>query len=221
MSLSGSSWRQSSQVFHERAQEYDSWFDQSLLFAIERATVQALTLPFEEPGLEIGVGPGRFAEKLGSSFGIDPANAPLHLAKERGINVCQAVGEKLPFADASFGRVSLFFTLCFVQDPEVLLQECYRVLTPTGHLLLGFVPAGSSWGQALQAKKDKGHPFYEHATFYTVEECDTLISEAGFTVADSRSGLYQQPDAVVELESPRTGIDPAAGFIVLALQKTM
>ena len=221
MNQSGSSWRESSQVFHERAQEYDSWFDQSLLFAIESTTVNALNVPFKEPALEIGVGPGRFAQKFGSRFGIDPANAPLHLAKERGINVCQGVGEHLPFADASFGRVSLFFTLCFVQDPKVLLQECCRVLTPTGHLLLGFVPASSSWGKALQAKKDKGHPFYEHATFYTVEECDRLVREAGFIMTDSRSGLYQQPDAVVELESPRTGIDPAAGFIVLALQKKM
>ncbi|MCG2824383.1 MAG: hypothetical protein L6364_11985, partial [Desulfobulbaceae bacterium] len=62
--------RQAAGVFDERAEEYDAWFEGSLLFAIERAALQELTTPLASPKLEVGVGPGRFAEALGVEFGI-------------------------------------------------------------------------------------------------------------------------------------------------------
>ncbi len=58
-------WRQAARVFDERAAEYDAWFEGSLLFAIEREALQELATPLLGPKLEIGVGPGRFAEALG------------------------------------------------------------------------------------------------------------------------------------------------------------
>lgn len=82
-------WRKAAQVFDERAAEYDAWFDESLLFAIELAALQELATPLLGPKLEIGVGPGRFAEALGVEFGVDPALAPLALAKKRGVRVSQ------------------------------------------------------------------------------------------------------------------------------------
>ena len=58
-------WRQAAGVFDERAAEYDGWFEDSLLFAIERGALQELDTPLLDPKLEIGVGPGRFAEASG------------------------------------------------------------------------------------------------------------------------------------------------------------
>ena len=52
-------WHQAAQVFDERAEEYDAWFEGSLLFAIERAALKELTTPLASPKLEVGVGPGR------------------------------------------------------------------------------------------------------------------------------------------------------------------
>ncbi len=209
----------SSEVYHQRAKEYDSWFDDSLLFDIETAAVRALSVPVASPALEVGVGPGRFAEALDSGFGIDPAFAPLEIAGTRDIRVCQAIGEALPFGNNTCARVSLFFTLCFVQNPAEVLSEASRVLQKDGQLILGFVPATSQWGKNLQQKKENGHPFYEHARFFTVEEVKRFLTKQGFLLKASVSSLYQAPGEVTQMESPQPGMDKDAGFVVLTASK--
>ncbi len=210
---------ESSQVFHERAKEYDSWFNNSLLFDIEIAAVRALAIPVESPALEIGIGSGRFAEALGSGFGIDPALAALHIASSRDIAVCQAIGEKLPFCNDSIARISIFFTLCFIENPQKTICESYRVMQNAAHLILGFVPATGQWGKNLQQKKENRHPFYEHARFFTVKEVKSLLEEQGLTPVSSVSTLFQTPGEVNRLESPRPGTDETAGFVVVAAVK--
>lgn len=220
MKARGSKWQKSSHVFNIRADEYDNWFEESLLFAIETVAVKALAVPPVTPALEIGVGPGRFAQAMGSDFGIDPAAAPLHIASGRDIKVCQAVGEALPFCSNSFASVSLFFTLCFVQNPGLVLHEAYRVLLENGHCLLGFVPSSSQWGKALLKKKEMKHPFYEYARFFTIKELEALIHNSGFSIQNAMSSLYQAPEAVNTMETPRSGMDDVAGFIALQLTKS-
>lgn len=209
-------WRQSSRIFHERAGEYDGWFENSLLFDIEKNALQSLHLPHSGPALEIGVGPGRFAEALGIPLGIDPALAPLNLAKKRGVIPCQAIAEALPFASSSLGAVYLLFTLCFLQSPHRFFEECRRVLRPDAPLIIGFVPAGSIWGHTLLKKKESGHPFYQSARFYTIDEVIHLFTEHGFQVHSSASTLYQAPGNVTELEEVKVGLDEQAGFVIIA-----
>lgn len=209
-----------SAVFHQRAEEYDSWFDDSLLFDIEAAAIETLIDPGQSPALEIGVGPGRFASKFGSKLGIDPARGPLHIAQSRNIAVSQAIGEALPFRDNSIARVSLFFTLCFLQNPMETICESHRVLKESGSFILGFVPATGPWGKNLQKKKENGHPFYEYAIFYTIQEIEALLTENDFSITASVSSLYQLPGEVIQMEMPKPGMDKNCGFIVLtATQK--
>lgn len=212
-------WRQNAEVFEQRAAEYDSWFEESLLFAIETAAIAELPLKSSSPSLEIGVGPGRFAQAFGTGFGIDPAPAPLNLAMLRDVTVCQAIGEALPFPPCSMARVSLFFTLCFVTDPTRVLKEVYNVLKDDGQLLLGFVPAEGAWGANLQYKKEIGHPFYKYARFHKVSDVTALLHAAGFTVLTTRSTLYQRPGKVNQSEIPRNGMDASAGFVALLAVK--
>lgn len=211
-------WRDSSAVFHNRAEEYDSWFDESLLFAIETMAIRRLPRTIQPPALEIGVGPGRFAEALGSHFGIDPASSPLKKAGSRGILACQAIGEALPFRDDSFATISLFFTLCFLQDPIKVLQESRRVLKKNGYIILGVVPATSVWGKNLQQKKEKKHPFYKHAHFFSLDQVKSLLADQGFAIKASVSTLYQLPGKVIHKEESRPGMDEQAGFVVLMAQ---
>jgi ubiquinone/menaquinone biosynthesis C-methylase UbiE len=219
MNVQKNSWQKSSHVFNTRAYEYDSWFENSLLFAIENAAIKALAVPVTTPALEIGVGSGRFAQTLGSDFGIDPANAPLHIASRRDIKVCQAVGETLPFFDNSFSMVSMFFTLCFVQNPAQVLDETYRVLQRDGHFLLGFVPSTSQWGKSLLKKQEAGHPFYKYAHFFTIEAVKILVHHSRFSIQNVMSSLYQAPESVTSVETPHPGMDEFAGFIALHLTK--
>lgn len=211
-------WRQAAGVFDERAAEYDGWFENSLLFAIERAALQELTTPLLDPKLEIGVGPGRFAEALGVAFGIDPALAPLAFAGKRGVRVSQAVGEALPYAGQSMQTVLLLFTFCFLADPRPVLWECRRVLKPGGHLVLGLIVAASPWGRMLQQKKEAGHPFYQQARFYAPDEVEQYLTECGFVVAERRSSLIQPPEALWEMEHSQAGLVSQAGFAVLVAE---
>lgn len=217
--MTGAEWREKAAVFEERAAEYDQWYEGSQLFAVERGALAGLATPLLRPALEIGVGPGRFAEALGVRFGLDPAWSPLALARSRGVMVCQGVGERLPYRSGGFGAIYLLFTLCFVAEPAAVLAECGRVLQPGGHLVLGLVPAQSPWGKALAAKKAANHHFYRHARFYEVEEAEALLVGAGFAVVEQRSTLRQPPGAELRSEDSRAGVAPGAGFVVLVGRK--
>jgi ubiquinone/menaquinone biosynthesis C-methylase UbiE len=206
-------------VFHDQAEEYDAWFDDSLVYAIELATLTSLHTAITSPALEVGVGPGRFAEKLGVTYGIDPARAPLRLASGRGVQCCQAFGEQLPIQDGVIGAVYLLFTLCFVADPLKTLLECSRVLKDDGVLVIGMIPAASPWGMNLVAKREAGHPIYRYASFYTIESVKNWLARANLGIVEYRSTLYQVPGAVEQQEFPRIVLDEQAGFVVIVAGK--
>ncbi|MEN8140224.1 MAG: class I SAM-dependent methyltransferase [Thermodesulfobacteriota bacterium] len=213
------SWQKSAAVFDERAAEYDSWYDDSLLFAIELAAIKELRTPLAAPRLEIGVGPGRFARELDVELGLDPAHGPLRLAAGRIPHVCQGVGEELPLADNSFSSIYLLFTLCFTQEPRKVIAEAHRVLRPGGHLVLGVIPADGPWGLHLQAKKEAGHPFYKGANFFEMGQLVRLLVAQGFEAREMRSTLFQAPDQVAELEDSRQGLVEECGLALIVVKK--
>ncbi len=212
-------WQQTAEIFHDRAEEYDSWYEESLLFDIELAALQSIRAIQPYPRLEIGTGPGRFASGLGIKMGIDPAFAPLLKAQARGIKGIRAIGEHLPLETGSMGSLYLILTLCFIARPEAVIQECHRALKTDGMLIFGFIPADSIWGKLLCEKGRKNHPYYRYARFLTVLEVTETLTKNGFTVLESCSTLYQTPDMLKKLEKPRPGLDEQAGFCVLIAGK--
>ncbi len=217
--MNPSHWQNCSQVFHDRAAEYDQWFEDSLLFDVELTALLELQTSFAAPKMEIGVGPGRFAEALDISFGLDPAFAPLLLSRRRKIAVMRGIGEELPVRSDCMASMYLLFTFCFLQQPRLVLAECYRVLTGGGHLVLGMVPVSGPWGKALLAKKEKNNPFYKHASFYEAEQALHWMQEAGFKIVECRSSLFQEPGDLAEGERSREGLDGQAGFCLLVGEK--
>lgn len=201
--------------FHDHAQEYDSWFDSSPLFAIELAALKAIQAKLLKPGLEVGVGPGRFAQSLGIEFGIDPALSPLQLARHRSIIPINGMGEQLPVRSQSIGTIYLLFSLCFLQDPATAFKEFYRVLKPSAFLVVGLIPAESVWGRHLSHKGQHDHPFYKYAHFRTIAETNRLLAEQGFKVIEAWSTLFQPPSSGLQHEEPLTGAHEEAGFCVL------
>lgn len=208
-------WRLAAQPFDHHAAEYDAWFDQGPVFAIELAALRALRTPLAAPKLEVGAGPGRFSAALGCRYGLDPAHAALVLAAQRGIQACQGIGEAMPYKTAAFGTVFILFTLCFLAKPESVIAECARVLKPGGNLVIAMVPAAGSWGQLLTRKKDQGHPFYRNATLLDPATIQKMLSEQGFTRVEQRHTLTAPPEAVDAMEQSRDGDNPAAGCIIL------
>ena len=97
------------------------------------------------PTLDIGCGGGLLAEefaRLGCMVtGVDPSRASLEVARrharesELGITYVEGVGERLPFAAASFGVVYCCDVLEHVVDVAQVLVEAHRVLRPGGVFL--------------------------------------------------------------------------------------
>ena len=212
-------WQQATRVFQERADEYDSWYDNSMLFANELSALQQISQPLSDPKIEIGTGPGRFAEQLGITTGIDPAPAALQRAQKRGIIVIAGIGEQLPIQSETVGTVFMLFTLCFLADPCLVLDECRRILKKNECMVIGQVPAFSAWGRLLGEKKNNGNPYYKYARFYSIAETLTMLGQAGFTLQESHSTLLQAPGKTVVRETSQPGINEQAGFCIMVAQK--
>ena len=156
-------------VFDELAEKYDEWYDRNAdLYRKELEIIERPT----GLSLEIGVGSGRFASKLGIDVGVDISERMLKIAKERGVEVVRSDAANLPFKDKTFDFVYIIFTLCFLENPERSLSEVHRVLKNGGKLVVCIIPADSGLGK-IYSKKDS--PFYKIARFFKTEEAENLL----------------------------------------------
>lgn len=191
-------------VFDKRAEEYDLWFDENKL--ILQAEINALRpfVPQIGKGLEVGVGTGRFAASLGVEVGIDPAKRPLQIAQVRGIKVCQAFGELLPFEANHFDYALLVTVDPFVPDLVCLLSEIWRVFKPNGLLILGLIDKSSPLGQMYEAHKEED-PFYQVARFHTTDEVIRNLEQTGFKVLEASQTITGIPDTKASTEQVQEG----------------
>lgn len=123
------------------------------------------------------------------------------------------------FDEGSFSTVFLIVTLCFLDSPLDVLKEANRILAPSGKIVLGLVLKESPWGQFYQQKKDEGHRFYTFATFYSRDDVVRLLIQAGFVTEKIISTLFQRPDEVQNMEEPKEGFFPDAGFTIIVAGK--
>jgi len=207
--------------FDELASEYDAWFDAegNLIFRNEVKALQTLLPYLQKPWLEIGVGSGRFAQALGIETGIDPSAKLIEIAKSRGIKTFLGHGEEQIFDEESFGTVFLIVTLCFLDSPLKVLKEVKRILIPGGKIVLGLVLKDSPWGILYQRKKEENHRFYRYAKFYNSKEIVRMLFKAGFMGDKMISALFQEPGNVKDIEEPKEGYYPEAGFTIIVAHK--
>jgi demethylmenaquinone methyltransferase/2-methoxy-6-polyprenyl-1,4-benzoquinol methylase len=99
--------------------------------------------------LEVGCGPGSFAENLvGLDVTcLDPSPEMLRVAKKRvdraradrgedPAEYVEAIAESIPLPDDTFDRVFCLFSFRDFQDKRKGLEEIYRVLKPGGQLIM-------------------------------------------------------------------------------------
>ena len=162
------------------------------------------------------MGTGRFAEALGVRIGVDVSAAVLEFAARRGIRALRGRAEVLPYADATFDGVLMVGTLCFLSDPAKALRECARVLKPDGQLVVGLVPAGSSWGKLYAEKGRRGHAFWSAAKFHACDQVARMAAEAGLSPAGAMSCLFTKPgDPIPCADRPQQGTVKNAGFVAM------
>jgi ubiquinone/menaquinone biosynthesis C-methylase UbiE len=190
-------------AFDEHATEYDSWFMKNP--NVLSSEVLLIKHVLEDPGdaLSIGCGSGLFESLLARDHGIEicngvePARGMALIAQRRGMSVKIGTAEDVPHEDASFDTVLMNGTPAYVADLKRAIQEAHRILKTGGHLVIGDVPASSSYGMLYQlagvvgswddprlrkiAPKDP-YPieFVKEAHWRTTEEIVTLLREVGF-----------------------------------------
>jgi SAM-dependent methyltransferase len=211
-----------STAFDALSDRYDHWYesaDGTAIFQEELACLRLIRPERCGRWLEVGVGTGRFASALGIVEGIDLSPKMLEYAARRGIRIYWGTAESLPFQDGTFDGVLMALTLCFVQDAGQALRECARVLRPSGTLLLGLVPANSTWGELYGRKAAEGHPIYSLTRFRTVSATVALAESEGFVLRDSASALFWNPGDTPGREPriERSAVE-GAGFVALRFE---
>lgn len=204
-------------VFDQYVQEYDRWFDEN--GRLYQAEVNALrqVVPQSGKGIEIGAGTGRFSLPLGIELGVEPSRQMAVVAQRRGLEVCQAAGEWLPFLEKQFDYILLVTVICFVPSALTLLQEVHRALASGGLLINGFIDRDSALGRVYEAQKDESK-FYQQARFYSVAEVTRYTLEAGFGELEYCQTIHGLPGEVPYFDLVRDGYGEGA-FVVLAARK--
>ena len=202
-------------IFDEYYREYDLWYERNKLAYLSELEAVKIALPEEGRGLEVGVGTGRFASRLGIPYGIDPSFRMAKLAEDRGVRVIVARGEEMPFKDDEFDYALIAITLCFVRDPERVIRETRRVLRDGGRIIVAIIDRDSFLGRAYQVKKSK---FYEEARFFSVDEVVNLLGESGFDDFSLLQTIFRFPHELEEVERVEVGYG-RGGFVVISARK--
>ena len=196
--------------FEKYSDTYDEWFIKNIdLYEAELKAIRQLIPPSGLEGMEVGVGSGKFAAPLGIKIGVEPSEKMARKARLQGINVYSGVAEDLPFSEGRFDFVLIVTTICFVDDVIKSLAEAFRVLKPTGCIIVGFVDKDSALGKQYTVQKEKSK-FYKNATFFSTEELLKYLKEVGFVIEIIRQTLI--PEELPEVVSDGFG---RGSFVVI------
>jgi len=203
--------------FEKYAEQYEEWFvENRWVYEAELRAVKAM-LPVGGHGVEIGVGSGRFAEPLGIKIGVEPSKRMREIAQKRGIQVLDGVAEELPFDDAGFDFVLMVTTVCFVDNIRKASLEAHRVLSHGGFLIIGFVDRNSMVGQTYLDHQNE-NVFYKDATFFSVDELDELMDQAGFKDLTFKQTIFKALSRTMRDEPVKPGHGEGS-FVVICGRK--
>jgi len=199
--------------------EYDAWFDENEnVYRSELLAIEALLPQKNGLWVEIGVGSGRFASKLGIDVGIEPADGIANLARKRGVNVKKGRAEELPLPDRSAAAAFLITSICFIADMDRAFAEVNRILIPGGVAIVAFVPRDSRLGE-IYAETGSQDLFLRHARLRRREEIIDGLEATGFRIERCVHTLTGDPARANErVENPSAGCDGGSFVVVRAVK---
>lgn len=120
--------------------------------------------------LDVGAGTGvvsllsqQIVGDSGYVAALDPSRGMLEEGKKQGVEHCiMGLGERIPFADNTFDRVTMGYALRHVADLSAAFSEYLRVLKPGGKILL------------LEITRPKGKVAYTLTKFYLKSVIPTI-----------------------------------------------
>jgi len=127
--------------------------------------------------LDVGCGTGRLMADLSDCaqcIGVDASLRAVQLAEAKNLIASLGTATKLPFPDLTFDFVIMADVLEHIENDNLALNEVFRVLNSTGHVIIT-VPS---------------HPFLygthdralSHVRRYDKHELKRLVNEAGFEI---------------------------------------
>lgn len=150
---------------------------------------------------------------------LSPANLGVaHWPNPRsGFAALGCLGDEyaLPFADHSFDRILLCHVLELTEQPEWFLDEVWRVLKPSGRLLVCVPNRMSIWARSDATPFGYGRP-------YTVSQLEELLEETRFTCLRTEKLLFIPPTQKAWLLKPFLWLEKVreAAFRGLRLEVT-
>ena len=143
--------------------------------------------------LEVGSGSGWPGLYLSAETGCDVTLLDMPLlaleqAQERAarddmlgqVSVVNGNGTSLPFADASFDRLSHSDVLCCLQEKLEMLQECRRVATTDARMHFSVIEPATGLSSAdYERVVDAGPPFVDLPEAY-----NEMLQKAGWTLIE-------------------------------------
>jgi len=204
-------------VFDENRKRYEDWFEENEYVFLSELNALKLAVPKNMRGVEIGIGTGLFAEKLGIDEGIEPSFEMRGTAIKKGLKVIDAVAEKLPYENDSKDFALMVTTVCFVDDVLTSFKEVNRILKTDGSLIIGFVDKDSPIGKDYLMNKEKS-VFYKDATFFSTDELFKLLKESGFEILKTYQTVFGKLDEINEVEKTIEGYGKGSFVVIKAVK---
>lgn len=219
----------------EKAKEFDRWWGRNgNIFESEALAIETLLPESVEDALVIGNGTGKFASRLGLSFGIDPSAERCELARRKGIDAMEGRAEDLPFAPEQFSWVLLIGTISYVDDLKKALREAHRALKQEGHIIIAFIPKNRSFSNLYEKAAKQGRmpkdeapeypyplKFVKEASWQPVDKVFDLLQPQFVNLKTSQTLTGKSKDANDTVEIPIPGYKRGSWVVIRGAKKTL
>ena len=129
----------------------------------------------------------------------------------------KAYAEQLHFNNNGFDFVLMVTTLCFVDDPKLVLKEANRILKPNGQIIVAIIDKESSLGRSYDATK-ASNKFYKDATFYSTQDIIGLLYQTNFNQIQTCQTIFSNPDTMTIPDTVKDGYGEGSFVVISAIK---
>ena len=157
-----------------------------------------------------------FIDNYNKVIAVMPAvQGVMHWPEGKDNLSCMADEAELPFADHSVDKIMLIHVLEYSDQSKAMMRELWRVLSPTGKLLIVMPNRLGLWSHIEKTPFGHGHPF-------NIMQITSLLHETQFTPLRSTSTLFMPPSfpssAMIEKLGKRW-LQPFGGVLITEAEK--